>query len=133
MQESLQSYIYTEKLLADLYRHAASRVSIYTERETMLRYSQSCIQAMRYLNYFYKEMTGEYYEPFIPEVKVNRTYRELLDEIQRIEVETFLEYRKSIYKIDNYLLQETMRAIGDLKLGHILAILAIVTNMNKPR
>lgn len=133
MQESLRSYIYTEKLLADLYRHAASRASIYTERETMLRYSQSCIQAMRYLNYFYKEMTGEYYEPFIPEVKVNGTYRELLDEIQRIEVETFLEYRKSIYKRDNYLLQETMRAICDLKLGHILAILAIVTNMNKPR
>lgn len=133
MQELLQSYIYNEKLLADLYRHAASRASIYAEREALLRYSQNCVQAMRYLNAFYKEKTGMYYEPLVAEIKINGTYRELLDEIQRIEVKSFIKYCQHTYKADNYSLQETMRIICDLKLGHILALLAMITNMNKPK
>ena len=68
----------------------------------------------------------------IPDVNIQGGYRELLNEIQRQELSSFLALRRLTYNQGNAELRETMRAITDNKLGHILTILAIVTNMNTP-
>ena len=69
----------------------------------------------------------------IPEINIQGTYREVLNHIQQQELESFLNYRRHTYFQDNYLLQETMRGIADSKLEHIIAIMAIVINMNDPQ
>ena len=68
----------------------------------------------------------------IPEGNIQGTYRDLLNEIQKQELASYLELRKLTYNQGNIELRETIRAITDVKLGHILTLLAIVTNMNTP-
>ena len=102
-RDQLQSYIYTEKLLAQLYRRAAALATMQSERDALLAFARDAEQNANYLNYFYRLEFGTAFDPMIPDVNQG-----------------------------NAELRETMRAITDNKLGHILTILAIVTNMNTP-
>ena len=133
MKEQLQSYIYVEKLLCDLYKKVATLTSLSDEKGMFLDFSKSCHEAVGCLKYFYKEQFGSEFDPMIPEINIQGTYREVLNHIQQQELESFLNYRRHTYFQDNYLLQETMRGIADSKLEHIIAIMAIVINMNDPQ
>lgn len=132
MKEQFQSYIYVEKMLCDLYKRSATLTHLSDEREMFLNFAKNCKEATSCLNYFYKEQFGEEFNPMIPEIIIQGTYREVLNHIQQQELESFLNYRMHTYFQDNYLLQETMRGIADSKLNHILAIMAIVIDMNAP-
>ncbi|WP_028044307.1 hypothetical protein [Candidatus Stoquefichus massiliensis] len=131
-REQLQSYIYTEKLLAQLYRQAAARATLQDERQVLLSFAQNAEQNANYLNYFYRMEFGTGFDPMIPEGNIQGTYRDLLNEIQKQELSSYLELRKLTYNQGDTELRETIRAITDNKLAHILTILAIVTNMNTP-
>lgn len=131
-RDQLQSYIYTERLLAQLYRQAAARATLQGERQALLGFAQNAEQNANFLNYFYRLEFGTGFDPMIPEGNIQGTYRDLLNEIQRLELSSYLELRKLTYNQGNTELRETVRAITDNKLGHILTLLAIVTNMNTP-
>lgn len=131
-RDQLQSYIYTEKLLAQLYRRAAALATMQSERDALLAFARDAEQNANYLNYFYRLEFGTAFDPMIPDVNIQGGYRELLNEIQRQELSSFLALRRLTYNQGNAELRETMRAITDNKLGHILTTLAIVTNMNTP-
>lgn len=133
MKEQLQSFIYTEKLLAQLYRRAAALATLEQERNALLAFAQDAERNANYLNYFYKEEYGTNYDPLIPDAVIQGGYREVLNEIQKLELSSFLNYRKLTYNQQNVQFRETMRAITDNKLGHILTILAIMTNLNAPK
>lgn len=133
MKEQLQSFIYTEKLLAQLYRRAAALATLEQERNALLAFAQDAERNANYLNYFYKEEYGTNYDPLIPDAVIQGGYREVLNEIQKLELSSFLNYRKLTYNQENVQFRETMRAITDNKLGHILTILAIMTNLNAPK
>ena len=132
MKEQLQSYIYVEKLLCDLYKKVATLTCLSDEKGMFLDFSKSCHEAVGCLKYFYKEQFGSEFDPMIPEGNIQGTYRDLLNEIQKQELASYLELRKLTYNQGNIELRETIRAITDVKLGHILTLLAIVTNMNTP-
>lgn len=131
-REQLQSYIYTEKLLAQLYRQAAAMATLQSERQVLLAFARDADQNANYLNHFYREEFGTSFDPMIPEGNIQGTYRDLLNEIQKQELASYLELRRLTYNQGNIELRETIRAITDVKLGHILTLLAIVTNMNTP-
>ena len=131
-REQLQSYIYTEKLLAQLYRQAAARATMQDERQGLLSFAQNAEQNANYLNYFYRQEFGTGFDPMIPEGNIQGTYRDLLNEIQKQELSSYLELRKLTYNQGDIELRETIRAITDDKLAHILTLLAIVTDMNTP-
>lgn len=133
MRDQLQSYIYTEKFLAQLYRRAAALSSSQEEKNALLAYSQNADTNASYLNYFYKLEYGVNYDPMIPEINLQGGYRGVLNEILKLEISSYLEYRKLTYNQSNNEFKETMRAICDTKLGHILTILAIITNLNTPQ
>ena len=133
MRDQLQSYIYTEKFLAQLYRRAAALSSSQEEKNALLSYSQNADTNASYLNYFYKLEYGVNYDPMIPEINLQGGYRGVLNEILKLEISSYLEYRKLTYNQSNNEFRETIRAISDTKLGHILAILAIITNLNTPQ
>jgi hypothetical protein len=132
MKESLQSFIYTEKLLAQLYRKAASLATLQEEKNALLSFAQASEQNANYLNYFYKMNFGTNFDPMIPDAVIQGGYREVLNEIQQQELSSYLNYRKEIYFQKDYEYKETMLAITDNKLGHILTILAIMINLNTP-
>lgn len=131
-REQLQSYIYTEKLLAQLYRQAAARATMQDERQVLLSFAQNAEQNANYLNYFYRQEFGTGFDPMISEGNIQGTYRDLLNEIQKQELSSYLELRKLTYNQGDIELRETIRAITDDKLAHILTLLAIVTDMNTP-
>lgn len=133
MRDQLQSYIYTEKFLAQLYRRGAALASSQEEKNTLLAYAQNAETNANYLNYFYKLEYGVNYDPMIPEINLQGGYRAVLNEILKLELSSYLEYRKLTYNQSNNEFRETMRAICDTKLGHILTILAIITNLNTPQ
>ena len=130
MKEKLQNFIYTEKLLALLYRKAAALAPTSTERNALLRFSQEATQNQAYLNYLYKQEFGTNYDPMIPEQVVQGNYRDILVEIVKQELESFLLYRGQTYFQDNKELGETLRYISDVKLGHILAVQSILIDMS---
>lgn len=132
MKEQLQSYIYTEKLLALLYRKAAALAPTTEERNALLNFSKESSQNQAYLNYLYRQEYGTNYDPMIPEQIVSGSYRDILTEIVKQELESFLVYRSQTYFQNNKELGETMRYIADVKLGHILAVQSILINMNNP-
>lgn len=133
MKELFQLYMDTEKRLCFLYKHAATMADISDEKEMMVQFSQSCDEAIKYLNYFYNEEFDETYNPVICEFDIKGTYRDILNNIQFLDLESFLRYRRHTYFQENILLRETMRSIADDKLTHILAILAIVIDMDDPK
>lgn len=133
MREQLQSYIYTEKFLAQLYRRAAALASSQEEKNALLAFAQNAETNANYLNYFYKLEYGINYDPMIPDVNLQGGYRAVLNEILRLEINSFLQYRTHTYNQGNNEFRETMRAISDTKLGHILTVLAIITNLNTPQ
>lgn len=132
MKEEFQSYIYTEKLLAQLYRKAAALATMQSEKDVLLAFSKDAEQNANYLNYFYKLEYGTNYDPLIPEGNIQGSYRDVLNEILNQEIRSYLEFRKQTYNQPNVEFRETMRAITDNKLGHILTLLAILTNLNNP-
>lgn len=133
MKEILQSFIYTEKLLAQLYRRAAPLSNIQGERNILLTFARDAEQNANYLNYFYRQEFGTNFDPMIPDAVIQGTYRDVLNEIQKQELTSYLEYRKQLYRQQDFDFRETMRAITDNKLGHILTIMAILINMNAPK
>lgn len=133
MRNQLQSYIYTEKFLAQLYRRAAALASSQEEKNALLAFAQNAETNANYLNYFYKLEYGVNYDPMIPEINLQGGYRAVLNEILKLEISSYLEYRKLTYNQSNNEFRETVRAIADTKLGHILTILAIITNLNTPK
>lgn len=133
MREQLQSYIYTEKFLAQLYRRAAALASSQEEKNALLAFAQNAETNANYLNYFYKLEYGVNYDPMIPEINLQGGYRAVLNEILKLEISSYLEYRKLTYNQSNNEFRETVRAISDTKLGHILTVLAIITNLNTPK
>lgn len=132
MKEILQSFIYTEKLLAQLYRRAAPLSNIQGERNILLTFARDAEQNANYLNYFYRQEFGTNFDPMIPDAIIQGTYCDVLNEIQKQELTSYLEYRKQLYRQQDFDFRETMRAITDNKLGHILTIMAILINMNAP-
>lgn len=133
MREQLQSYIYTEKFLAQLYRRAAALASSQEEKNALLAFAQNAETNANYLNYFYKLEYGVNFDPMVPEINLQGGYREVLNEILKLEISSYLEYRKLTYNQSNNEFRETVRAISDTKLGHILTVLAIITNLNTPQ
>lgn len=133
MREQLQSYIYTEKFLAQLYRRAAALASSQEEKNALLAFAQNAEQNAIYLNYFYKLEYGVNFDPMVPEINLQGGYRAVLNEILKLEISSYLEYRKLTYNQSNNEFRETVRAISDTKLGHILTVLAIITNLNTPQ
>ena len=133
MREQLQSYIYTEKFLAQLYRRAAALASSQKEKNALLAFVQNAETNANYLNYFYKLEYGVNFDPMVPEINLQGGYRAVLNEILKLEISSYLEYRKLTYNQSNNEFRETVRAISDAKLGHILTVLAIITNLNTPQ
>ena len=133
MREQLQSYIYTEKFLAQLYRRAAALASSQEEKNALLAFAQNAETNANYLNYFYKLEYGVNFDPMVPEINLQGGYRAVLNEILKLEISSYLEYRKLRYNQSNNEFRETVRAISDTKLGHILTVLAIITNLNTPQ
>lgn len=133
MRDQLQSYIYTEKFLDQLYRRAAALASSQEEKEALLRFAKNAETNANYLNYFYKLEYGVNFDPMVPEINLQGGYRAVLNEILKLEISSYLEYRKLTYNQSNNEFRETVRAISDTKLGHILTILAIITNLNTPQ
>lgn len=133
MREQLQSYIYTEKFLAQLYRRAAALASSQEEKNALLAFAQNAETNANYLNYFYKLEYGVNFDPMVPEINLQGGYRAVLNEILKLEISSYLEYRKLTYNQSNNEFRETVRAISDTKLGHILTVLAIITNLNAPQ
>ncbi len=129
MRDELQNDIFTEKFLAELYRRAAALAPNQTERNAMLQFSANATQNAEYLNHFYREEFGTNYDPMIPDVNVQGSYREVLNEIQKQELESFLRIRKTTCFQQDTEFKDTMRFIADIKLGHILTVLSIVANM----
>lgn len=132
MKEQLQYYIYTEKVLADLYRKASALVSNQVERNALLEFSQEATKNAEYLNYLYNQEFGTNYDPMIPDTAITGDYRSVIDEITKQELQSFLKYRKNTIYQDDYDVKETMRYIADVKLGHILSLLGILTRLNMP-
>lgn len=132
MKEQLQSFIYTEKLLAQLYRRAAPLANKQEERNVLLSFARDAEQNANYLNYFYRQEFGTNFDPMIPDGVIQGSYRNVLDEIQKQELSSYLELRKQLYRQEDFDYRETIRLITDNKLGHILTILAILTDMNIP-
>lgn len=133
MREQLQSYIYTEKFLAQLYRRAAALASSQEEKNALLAFAQNAETNANYLNYFYKLEYGVNFDSMVPEINLQGGYRAVLNEILKLEISSYLEYRKLTYNQSNNEFRETVRAISDTKLGHILTVLAIITNLNTPQ
>ena len=133
MREQLQSYIYTEKFLAQLYRRAAALASSQEEKNALLAFAQNAETNANYLNYFYKLEYGVNFDPMVPEINLQGGYRAVLNEILKLEISSYLEYRKLTYNQSNNEFRETVRAISDTKLEHILTVLAIITNLNTPQ
>ena len=133
MREQLQSYIYTEKFLAQLYRRAAALASSQEEKNALLAFAQNAETNANHLNYFYKLEYGVNFDPMVPEINLQGGYRAVLNEILKLEISSYLEYRKLTYNQSNNEFRETVRAISDTKLGHILTVLAIITNLNTPQ
>ena len=133
MREQLQSYIYTEKFLAQLYRRAAALASSQEEKNALLAFAQNAETNANYLNYFYKLEYGVNFDPMVPEINLQGGYRAVLNEILKLEISSYLEYRKLTYNQSNNEFRETVRAISATKLGHILTVLAIITNLNTPQ
>lgn len=133
MKEKLQNFIYTEKLLALLYRKAASLAPTLDEKNALLKFSQEASQNQAYLNYLYRQEFGASYDPMIPDQVISGSYRDLLEEIVKLELESFLMYRGETYFQDNQEFGETLRYISDVKLGHILSIHSILIKMNSPQ
>lgn len=130
MRDELQNDIFTEKFLADLYRRAAALAPNQTERNAMLQFSANATQNAEYLNHFYREEFGTNYDPMIPDVNIQGTYQDVLNEIQKQELESFLRIRRTTYFQQDSEFKDTMRFIADMKLGHILTVLSIVANMD---
>lgn len=132
MKEILQSYIYNEKLIAQLYRRAAALTTNSTAQKDLLTASQESTVNAEYLNYFYKNDYGTNYDPMIPSTLIQGSYRELLNEILQMEINSYLDYRRQMFYQDNKQLKETLRAITDTKLGHILMLLSMILELDKP-
>ena len=126
MREQLQSYIYTEKFLAQLYRRAAALASSQEEKNALLAFAQNAETNANYLNYFYKLEYGVNFDPMVPEINLQGGYRAVLNEILKLEISSYLEYRKLTYNQSNNEFRETVRAISDTKLGHILTVLLVI-------
>lgn len=132
-REELQGYIYNEKLLAQLYRRASALTSLQDEKQALLSFANEAQRNAEYLNYFYRQEFGTSFDPIMPELNIQGSYRDVLNEIQKQELESFLSLRKLTYNQGDGLLRETIREISDTKLGHILTLLAIIANMNAPQ
>ena len=132
MREELQAFIYTEKLLEQLYRRAAALATLETERQAMLTAAANAAKNAEYLNYFYKQNFGINFDPMVPDIVIQGGYREVINEIVRLEIRSFLDLRKQTYNQSDIAYRDTIHAITDTKLGHILTLLAILTNLNAP-
>ncbi len=133
MREELQAFIYTEKLLAQLYRRAAALATLDSERQAMLTAASNAEQNANYLNYFYKQNFGVNFDPMVPDIVIQGGYREVINEILRQEIRSFLDLRKQTYNQSDIAYRDTINAITDTKLGHILVLLSILTNLNAPQ
>ena len=132
MREELQAFIYTEKLLEQLYRRAAALATLESERQAMLTAASNAAKNAEYLNYFYKQSFGVNFDPMVPDVVVQGGYRGFINEIVKLEIRSFLDLRKQTYNQSDIAYRDTINAITDNKLGHILTLLAILTNLNAP-
>lgn len=131
-KSELEYFIFTETYLTQLYRKAAALSKKEVERNTLLQFSQESTQNANYLNYFYRQEFGTNFDPVVPDTNAFDNYRDLLNEILSQEIRSYLQFRRQTYFQSNREFSETMRFISDVKLGHILTILAILTDLNKP-
>lgn len=131
-KSELEYFIFTETYLSQLYRKAASLAKREVERNTLLQFAQESAQNASYLNYFYRQEFGVNFDPVVPDTNIFDNYRDLLNEILAQEIRSYLQFRTQTYFQSNREYSETMRYISDIKLGHILTILAILTDLNKP-
>lgn len=131
-KSELEYFIFTETYLSQLYRKAAALAKREVERNTLLQFSQESTQNANYLNHFYRQEFGTNFDPVVPDTNAFDNYRDLLNEILSQEIRSYLQFRRQTYFQSNREFSETMRFISDVKLGHILTILAILTELNKP-
>lgn len=131
-KSELEYFIFTETYLSQLYRKAAALAKREVERNTLLQFSQESTQNANYLNHFYRQEFGTNFDPVVPDTNAFDNYRDLLNEILSQEIRSYLQFRRQTYFQSNREFSETMRFISDVKLGHILTVLAILTELNKP-
>ncbi len=130
MREDLQSYIYEEKYLMYLYQKASSMSASLDEKNILLDFASQSGEYADYLNYFYKREYGLGYDPIISELSVPGDYYDLITEIEKRELASYLAYRQYTYFQQDYELAETMRSISDGKLAHLLTLQGILINLN---
>ena len=53
------------------------------------------------MNYFYKLEYGVNFDPMVPEINLQGGYRAVLNEILKLEISSYLEYRKLTYNQSN--------------------------------
>lgn len=131
-KSELEYFIFTETYLSQLYRKAAALAKREVERNTLLQFSQESTQNANYLNHFYRQEFGTNFDPVVPDTNAFDNYRDLLNEILSQEIRSYLQFRRQTYFQSNREFSEAMRFISDVKLGHILTVLAILTELNKP-
>lgn len=130
MKEDFQSYIYEEKYLMSLYQRASAMAVSVDERTILLQFARESEEYAEYLNYFYKREYGLGYDPIISDTGIPLSYYDILTEIEKRELASYLVYRQYTYFQQDYELQETMRSICDGKLAHLLTIQGILINLN---
>ncbi|MFR7591205.1 MAG: hypothetical protein ACLUVC_07175 [Longibaculum sp.] len=130
MKEILQNYINNEWMLCHLYQQAATFATLPQEEKALLNFAKNCEEIHKNLKQIYWEAFGEVYEPHGEKIKMQGDYRDLLNQIQTIELEYFLEYRSHTYHQDNPYFKEAMREYADYKLAHTLDVQAMLIYMN---
>jgi len=95
-----------------------------------LSFANDAEQNANFLNYFYKQEFGTNFDPMIPAGVINGSFRDVLREIKRQELTSYLQFRQQLYRQQDYDFRQTMQIITDKKLGHILTIMAIISDMD---
>lgn len=129
-QELLQQYIYTETLLARLYRQVATKAPSSKERDAYLRFSNDAMNNAEKLNQIYRDEYGTGFNPIVPDTVLQGGYRELVIELLDIELSSMNDLRNHTYFQSDFRINETFRQIADGKFDNIVILLSILENYN---
>lgn len=129
-QELLQQYIYTETLLARLYRQVATKAPSSKERDAYLQFASEASLNAEKLNQIYRDEYGTGFNPIVPDTVLQGGYRELVVELLDLELTSMNELRKHTYFQQDFRINETFRQIADNKFDNIVILLSILENYN---
>ena len=129
MKELLQYFIYTEKLLSVLYRKAAALTSVKSQEDTLLKFAKDATDNASYLNSLYKREYGVNYDPMVPEVNVNGSYKEFLDEIAKREIESYQSLKPQAAFAEDQDAKELFDYISGIKAVHVWVLLDTIMKL----